>query len=95
MVWPPPGTSWLFIRKQTARWSRRVGIDAFAGNRINRQEADELSGAQLADDDFTPASNRDIISRMLRNLIRSAEWEKDTTSILRYLDALIGIDPSG
>jgi serine protease Do len=89
-----PGHFLALYRETDSTLEQAVIIDAFAGSRINRQEADELSGAQLADDDFTPASNRDIISRMLRNLIRSAEWEKDTTSILRYLDALIGIDPS-
>ena len=82
MVWPP--RHFCLYRETDSTLEQAVIIDAFAGSRINRQEADELSGAQLADDDFTPASNRDIIS-MLRNLIRSAEWEKDTTSILAIL----------
>ena len=89
-----PGHFLALYRETDSTLEQAVIIDAFAGSRTNRQEADKLSGTQLTDDDFTPASNRDIISRMLRNLIRSAEWEKDTTSILRYLDALIGIDPS-
>ena len=71
-----PGHFLALYREPNSSLEQAVIIDAFGGSRINRQEADELCGTQLADDDFSPASNRDIISRMLRNLIRSAEWEK-------------------
>ena len=89
-----PGHFLALYREPNTSLDKAVIIDAFGGGRINRQEADELCGTQLSDHNFSPASNREIISRMLRNLIRSAEWEKDTSSILRYLDALIAIHPS-
>ena len=89
-----PGHFLALYREPDSSVDQSVIIDAFSGRRISRQEADKLSGNQLSDDDFSPATNREIISRMLRNLIRSAEWEKDSSAIIRYLDALVAIHPS-
>ena len=71
-----------------------VIIDAFSGRRISRQQANELTGGKLSDSDFTAATDLEIISRILRNLIRSAQWDRDSLGILRYLNALLAINPS-
>jgi len=71
-----------------------VIIDAFSGQKISRQQADELTGGRLRDSDFTAASDLEIISRILGNLIRAAQWDRDTLAILRYLDALLAINPA-
>ena len=52
-----------------------------------------MTGYRLTDDDFEPAPKKEIISRMLRNLIRSAEQDRDSKARLKYLDALLAINP--
>ena len=69
-------------------------IDSFGGKIITREEANRITGVTLKDEDFKPVSNRDIITRMLRNLIQSAEREEDSNARLRYVDAIIAIDPN-
>ena len=61
---------------------------------VSREEASRITGVTLEDQDFQPISNREIITRMLRNLIQSAEREDDASSRLRYVDAIIAIDPN-
>ena len=68
-------------------------IDAFGGKIVSREEASRITGVTLENKDFEPVSNRDIITRMLRNLVQSAEREEDTIARLRYVDAIIAIDP--
>lgn len=68
-------------------------IDAFGGRIISLEEANELTNSKLTDKDFEPASEKQIISRILSNLLRSAEWERDSDASLRYLDALVAINP--
>ena len=41
-----------------------------------------------------PASETEIINRILRNLLRSADWDRDSSASLRYLDALVSINPN-
>lgn len=68
-------------------------IDSFRGKIVTREEASRITGVKLQNEDFEPVSNRDIITRMLRNLIQSAERDEDSTARLRYVDAIIAIDP--
>ena len=72
---------------------KEILIDAFAGKLVNREEAAELSGERLTDENFVPATKRSIITRMLRNLLNVAERERDSDARLRYLDALLAIEP--
>ena len=69
-------------------------IDAYGGKIISRKEASRITGVTLKDEDFEPVSKRDIITRMLRNLVQSAEREEDASARLRYVDAIIAIDPN-
>lgn len=43
--------------------------------------------------DFAAVPKRTIIARMLRNMVQSAGDGADATGVLRYLDALVAIDP--
>ncbi|MAH26169.1 MAG: hypothetical protein CMI19_04360 [Opitutae bacterium] len=84
----PPG------EKSGKRKSRELLIDSFGGKIVSREEASRITGVTLNEKDFEPVSNRDIITRMLRNLIQSAEREEDSVARLRYVDAIIAIDPN-
>ena len=80
--------------KPTKNKPKELLIDAFGGKIVSREEASRITGVTLEDQDFQPISNREIITRMLRNLIQSAEREDDASSRLRYVDAIIAIDPN-
>ena len=79
--------------KPTKNKPKELLIDAFGGKIVSREEASRITGVTLEDQDFQPISNREIITRMLRNLIQSAEREDDKLR-LRYVDAIIAIDPN-
>lgn len=83
---PPP-------EKQPDAEPKEILIDPFGGQFVTREQAAELSGARLSDADFAPAAKRSIIMRVLRNLLNVAEQERDAPARLRYLDALLAIDP--
>jgi len=74
--------------------SKELLIDSFGGKIVSREQASRITGVKLEDKDFEPVSNRDIITRMLRNLIQSAEREEDSDARLRYVDAIVAIDPN-
>ena len=57
-------------------------IDSFGGKIIDREEAAQLTGLALEDLSFEPSS-KEIIKRMLRNLLQVAEREKDSNSQIR------------
>lgn len=79
-------------KKQEEPNGKELLIDSFGGKIVSRDEARRITGVDLKDEDFLPVSNRDIITRMLRNLIQSAEREQDSKARLRYIDAIIAID---
>jgi serine protease Do len=68
-------------------------IDSFGGEIINRKQAAKLSGRKLNELEFKPSEKKDIIKRILRNLVQSAENENDTKSQIRYLDTILAIGP--
>ena len=80
--------------KEPKKIAEEILIDAFEGKIVTREEASELSGVRLTEEDFKPARKRDIITRILRNLINVSERERDSVSRLRYLDATIAIEPT-
>lgn len=88
-----PGHFLAVYREPGQGIQHSVLIDAFGGNTISHQEANLLTNSELTDEDLRPASKTEIISRILRNLLRSAEWEMDSSAYLRYLDALVAINP--
>ena len=58
---------------------KEIIVDPFGGKIISRLEASEITGLRLNDKDFVPASKRDIITRMLRNLIHTAETRRNSS----------------
>ena len=92
-----PGHFIAMYREPTLKGSNMKGkeilVDPFGGKIVSRKDAADLTGHRLTDEDFKPAPKKEIISRMLRNLIRSAEQERDSKARLRYLDALLAINP--
>ena len=68
-------------------------IDAFGGKIIDRKEAARLTGFALEDLAFEPSTKKEIIKRILRNLVQVAGREKDPVSQTRYLDTILAISP--
>ena len=72
-------------------------IDVFDGKLMARTEAEkkvkQITGRAAQDKDFEAVTKKAIIVRMLHNLINLAESEKDAAAILRYLDAIVAVDP--
>ncbi|HAF58838.1 MAG TPA: hypothetical protein DCL00_04540 [Opitutae bacterium] len=88
-----PGHFLALYREPGQGIDQAVLIDAFGGQTISRQQANELTNSELSEKDFVPASDTEIITRILGNLLRSAEWQRDSTAALRYLNALVAINP--
>ena len=69
-------------------------IDAFdGGKRIGLAEASELSGFQISNEDLVASTSRDILLRMLANLLNVAEMDEDQERVLGYLDAALALNP--
>ena len=89
-----PGHFLALYREPGQKLKDSVIIDAFSGRTISREYANTLTHSELSDKDFVPASETEIINRILRNLLRSADWDRDSSASLRYLDALVSINPN-
>lgn len=73
-------------------------IDVFeGGTALTRQEAEELvfknSGRPAREEHFATARPRDILIRMISNLLRRAQEEKDAESMYRYVDTILTLKP--
>jgi regulator of sirC expression with transglutaminase-like and TPR domain len=73
-------------------------IDVYEGaQRMSREEAErkvqDFTDQPLKDEHFKVLSKRDIIVRMLNNLLNVAQREKDRDGMLRYLNAILAVDP--
>lgn len=69
-------------------------IDVYnRAKRLSAEEASLLIGNDLKPSEVKPASKKEMILRMLRNLVGIAMQEGDVQSILRYLDLVLLIDP--
>jgi regulator of sirC expression with transglutaminase-like and TPR domain len=69
-------------------------IDVFNGGKmVSRAEVELLTGRPLDERDFAPAKKREIIVRMLHNLLGVAEREEDQEGMLRYLDVILTLEP--
>jgi regulator of sirC expression with transglutaminase-like and TPR domain len=75
-------------------------IDAYNGGRtVSRTEAQErvleATGEGFRDFDFRSATKREIILRMLRNLLGGIRVDDAPVDSLRYLDAILALAPDG
>ena len=66
-------------------------IDVFGDGKSLPALAQELSGSTILEEHLLPAKEKDILIRMLYNLL-IAEIEGDRSSMIRYLDAIVAID---
>ena len=88
-----PGHFLAFYKEVHQKDEEAILIDAFAGTTISLNQASELTNSEVKSSDLKPATPTEIISRILHNLLQSADWERDTSSSLRYLNALVTINP--
>ncbi len=58
-----------------------------------KKKASEYAGRAIGDEFLKPVVKRAIITRMLHNLLRVAQGEKDVDAGLRYLNALLTLQP--
>lgn len=92
---PLPGH---FIARAEPAEGERVLIDVFdRGKRLDRKaavlKALAHAGQPPEKEDFVASPPRDIIRRMLANLLGIAQREGDKEAMLRYLEAIVTIDP--
>ncbi|MBC7854757.1 MAG: tetratricopeptide repeat protein [Pirellulaceae bacterium] len=74
-------------------------IDVFDGGKpLSREDAGkkvrELTGEDLTDAQLAAVSERQILQRMLGNLLGLAQQKSDKEAVLRYVEAMLIIDPS-
>ena len=87
-----------FVVKYTPQQGPPRLIDVFDGGKtLSRAEANDLvlsyTDAPLKDEQLRAASKRDIIIRMLQNLLRTAQRQESTADALRYLDVIVALAP--
>jgi S1-C subfamily serine protease/regulator of sirC expression with transglutaminase-like and TPR domain len=73
-------------------------IDVFeGGTRMTRADAArkvrEISGRQLTDEDLEAVSAKQVVVRVLYNLMGVARRERDAEGMLRYVDAMLAVTP--
>jgi regulator of sirC expression with transglutaminase-like and TPR domain len=74
-------------------------IDVFEGGvPLSRADAgkkvEAITGDALTEEHLAAASKRAIVVRMLQNLLGLADRDHDGEATLRYLDAIVAVDPS-
>jgi regulator of sirC expression with transglutaminase-like and TPR domain len=92
---PLPGH---FIAKFTSGQGEDQLIDVFdGGKRLTRAQANDLvvayTGERLRENQLKAATKREIIVRMLGNLLAIAQDTESAASSLRYLDLIVTISP--
>lgn len=73
-------------------------IDVYEGGKFitDKEAADKvlgITGEKLRPGDLDAVSKKAIVTRLLHNLLGAARREKDADGMLRYLDALVTLDP--
>lgn len=73
-------------------------IDVFEGGQtLSRQAAEQkvrdFTGEPAVDGHFQAVTTRQILLRMLQNLLGVAQGKQDKEAMLRYLEAMIAVDP--
>ncbi|HUR45944.1 MAG TPA: transglutaminase family protein [Candidatus Saccharimonadales bacterium] len=92
-----PVPAHFMVKYAPAKGEERL-IDVFDGGRtVSRSEAQEMvveyTGQALKDEHLKPATKREIILRMLRNLVGASERSDSPADSLPYLDLIIALAP--
>ena len=85
-----PGHFMAMYKENPHKKGKEILID-LGGKIVSRKEASELTGIRLSEQDLVPSSKKDIITRMLRNLIHVSEQNSNSDSL--YIDAVLAIEP--
>ncbi len=85
------------VRQVPAKGEARL-IDVYEGGQtLSRDEAArkvlDITGRRLRDEHLAAIRKRAIIVRMLHNLLNVARDEKDSDGMLRYVNAIVTVDP--
>ena len=85
------------VRYEPKRGAGRL-IDVFDGGKtLTRQQADEkvrrLTGRHLTDEQLTAQTEKEIVLRMLQNLLGVAQEAADSEAMLRYVETMVALDP--
>ncbi|MCA9175353.1 MAG: tetratricopeptide repeat protein [Planctomycetales bacterium] len=88
-----------FVVRYRPREGEPVLIDVFhGGRRLDRAATVKLvaerAGVRLNDQHLAPVAAPAILDRMLRNLLGVAQRDEDKPAMLRYLEALVALDPN-
>ena len=87
-----------FIVRYAPKKGEPQWLDVFEGAKpMSRDDAANLvrlnTGSRLRDEDLEPATKRQIIVRILRNLLSSAVRDEAPENPLRYFNLIIALDP--
>jgi regulator of sirC expression with transglutaminase-like and TPR domain len=85
------------VRHEPAKGTGQL-IDVYEGGKpLTEKDADKIvqkfTGEPLKQEQLTAVTKQAIILRMLHNLLRVAQEEHDRDGMLRYLDAIMTVDP--
>jgi regulator of sirC expression with transglutaminase-like and TPR domain/S1-C subfamily serine protease len=85
------------VRHVPAKGEPRL-IDVYeGGTTLSREEAagkvEAITGRPLREAHLAAIGKKAIVVRMLHNLLNVADREKDAAGLLRYLDAIVAVDP--
>ena len=74
-------------------------IDVFErGEELSKAEAEQMARDRTGEEpvaaDFAPATKRSMVLRMLRNLLGTSQEEQDIPAGMRYLDAIVLLEPT-
>lgn len=87
-----------FVARHEPQAGESQLIDVFeAGEPLSRQQAEEMvfknTGRPARDEHFVTAKRRDILLRVLSNLLRRAQDEKDAEAMYRYCETILTLTP--
>ena len=81
-----------FIVKHVPEEGAEQLIDVFDGGKsLSRKDAEKIADMPLVDAQLRKASSRSILVRVVANLLNLAQ--NDDAASLRYLDAMLAVDP--
>ena len=87
-----------FVVRQVSKNGDTQLVDVFdGGTLISEKDAGrivrEFAGREIADEDLLPYSRRAILVRILRNLMGLAQRDEDKEAMLRYVEAMLTVEP--
>ncbi|MGL4554901.1 MAG: tetratricopeptide repeat protein, partial [Gemmataceae bacterium] len=87
-----------FVARHVPAKGEPALIDVFDGGaRLTRADAArkvrEIAGRELTDDDLEAVTPRQMVVRVLYNLLGVARGERDAAGMLRYVEAILAVSP--